>query len=72
MTDDEFNILQFLRSSPKNSFTRKEIARKAVHRSVFEQNQHWVNAPLHSLVAKGHVEVTENGFYRINQNEDSR
>lgn len=64
MTEEEFCILSFLQGSPETAYSRKEIARKAVRRSVYEENQHWIDVPLNSLVAKGAVEL-DNGLYRL-------
>ena len=65
MTDDEFQIVNFLKASPETAFTRREIARKAVHRRVFEENPHWADAPLTSLVARKVVEQLENGTFQL-------
>ena len=50
MTYEEQLILSFLGGSPEAFFGRREIARKAVKRALYEQNQHWADAPLASLV----------------------
>ena len=65
MSHDEEIILMFLRSYPDSSFTRKEISRKAVKRTVYEQNPRWADIPLASLVAQGLVEVDQDGYYRL-------
>ncbi len=65
MTSEEQSILDFLNSSPQSFFARKEIARKAVRRQVYEENQHWANNPLASLLAQGRVEQNDSGQYRI-------
>jgi hypothetical protein len=70
MTEHEFSIVNFLKGSPEAFFARKEIARKAVKRTVYEQNQHWANEPLVSLVARGIVEVNDSGYYRIKRGAD--
>jgi hypothetical protein len=44
---------------------RKEIARKAVKRTVFEENPHWADAPLASLLNQGIVEQNESAQYRL-------
>ena len=65
MTSDEENIiLQFLDANPKAEYSRKEIARKAVRRRVFEENERWADAPLSALVARGLIDQTDQGLYR--------
>jgi DNA-binding response OmpR family regulator len=65
MTEEEYSILDYLKRSPGVSFNRKEIARKAVRRAVFEENPHWVDHPLAALVAGGVVEIDDSGLYRL-------
>jgi len=65
MTTEEQSIIDFLQSCPKSFFGRREIARKAVRRDVFEENQNWANAPLTSLVSQRKVEQNDSGHYRI-------
>ncbi len=67
MTEAEFNVLNYLKGTPGASCTRKEIARRAVKRTEFEENPHWADAPLNALVARGIVEVDEQGLYRISR-----
>jgi hypothetical protein len=65
MTHEEQTILDFLGSSRETYFARKEIARRAVKRQVYEENQHWANAPLASLLDRGIVEQNQEGRYRL-------
>jgi hypothetical protein len=67
MTYEEMAIASFLRGSPDAYVARREIARKALKRTVFEDNPHWADAPLASLVRQGLVEQDENGHYRISR-----
>jgi hypothetical protein len=64
MTYEEMAIMNFLRGSP-NYVARREIARKALKRTVFEENPHWADAPLTGLVDQGLVEQDESGHYKI-------
>jgi hypothetical protein len=66
MTDEEQKIIAFLKGSPDSFFARREIARKAVKRNVFEENPRWVEAPLTSLVEREIVEMNDGGHYRLN------
>jgi hypothetical protein len=65
MTDEEQSILNFLQSSPQSFFARKEIARKAMGRKVYEENQNWANTPLDALLGQGQVEQNDGGQFRI-------
>lgn len=65
MTDEQVIILNFLRCSPESWFVRKEIARRAVKRKVFEENPNWPNAALAELIVKGLVEEDKNGLVRL-------
>ena len=61
--DDD--ILEYLKGSPETFFSRKEIAKRAVHRTVYEENPQWCVQPLHALVEKGLVEQGDGGHYRL-------
>lgn len=69
MTDEEQLILTFLNSSPETYFARREIARRAVRRQVYEENQHWADAPLASLVLRGVIQQNDGGQYRVKKDE---
>jgi hypothetical protein len=71
MTDEQSSILSFLRSSPESFFARKEIARRAVRRQVYEENQHWADAPLSLLLTEGLIEKNDAGLYRLRQDASS-
>ena len=65
MTSDEQAIIDFLRVNGQAFVSRKEIARKAVHRSVFEESPRWADAPLVALVNRNVVERNDAGQYRL-------
>jgi hypothetical protein len=69
MTYEEMAIMTLLQGSPNVYLARREIARKALRRAVFEENPHWADAPLVGLVDKGLVEQDESGHYRIKRDE---
>jgi hypothetical protein len=48
---------------------RREIARKAINRAAFEENPHWADAPLASLLAQNLIEQDDSGHFRIKQYE---
>ncbi len=72
MTTEESAIVNYLKGSPDSYVARKEIARKALKRSLFEEDPHWVDAPLASLVEQGLLEQDESGHYRIKRSEEQR
>ena len=59
--------MNLLRGGPNVYRARREIARKALKRAVFEENPHWADAPLAGLVEQGLVEQDESGHYRFKQ-----
>jgi hypothetical protein len=69
MTDEEQLIITFLNTSPETYFARREIARRAARRQVYEENQHWADAPLASLLMKGMIQQNESGQYRTKKDE---
>ena len=60
-------ILDFLKLNPETFYSRKEISKKAVHRSEYEENPHWAVQPLEALVVEGQVEKNDSGFYRLRE-----
>jgi len=68
MTDAETSIVNYLKSSPETYFARKEIARRAVKRTVYEENPHWADAALANLLIQDVIEQNEGGLYRLKQN----
>jgi hypothetical protein len=69
MTYEEAAIMDFLKGSPDTFIARRELARKALKRAVFEEDPHWVDAPLASLVHQRLVEQDESGRYRVQKFE---
>ncbi|TAK92556.1 MAG: hypothetical protein EPO07_19370 [Verrucomicrobia bacterium] len=65
MNSEEQSIIDFMRQSPDAAYTRREIARKAVRRTEYEQNRNWADQPLAALVARGSVETDEGGLYHL-------
>ena len=61
--------MNFLRGSQESFVARREIARKALKRSAFEENPHWADAPLAALVDQGEVEQNDSGHYKIKKYE---
>ena len=69
MTDEETIILDFLKEAPETYYARKEIARKAVRRTLYERNPHWADAHLNALVARSLIEQNESGYYRYKEDD---
>jgi hypothetical protein len=69
MTYEETAIIDFLKGNPDAFVARREIARKALKRVIFEENPHWADAPLSSLVDQSLVEQDDSGHYRIRRYE---
>jgi hypothetical protein len=65
MTSEEAAIINFLIGMPDSYVARREIARKALKRTVFEENPHWADAPLAGLVDKGLLQQDESGRYKV-------
>src|SRR5579859_7170908 len=72
MNDEQILILNFLRCSPETWFGKKELARRAVRRRVFEENPHWADAHLMDLIVQGFVEEDQNGQVRLMEDERKR
>jgi hypothetical protein len=69
MTYEETAIMNFLGGILDQFAARREIARKALKRSDFEENPHWADAPLSSLMDKRLLEQNDSGHYRIKRSE---
>src|SRR5215831_12848528 len=72
MNDEQIIIVNFLRCCPDTWFGKKEIARRAVRRRVFEENPRWADEHLMELIAQGVVEENENGQVRLKEGERKR
>ena len=69
MNDHQIIIMNFLQCSPETWFSKKEVARRAVKRKVFEDNPHWADEPLAQLVGQHLVEETQDGHVRLAQGQ---
>jgi hypothetical protein len=65
MNDEQVLIINYLKCSPKTWFGKKEIARRAVKRKVFEENPRWSEEPLAELIAQRVVEENKDGQVRF-------
>ena len=64
MNDEQVLIINYLKCSP-TWFGKKEIARRAVKRKVFEENPRWSEEPLAELIAQRVVEENKDGQVRF-------
>jgi len=69
MTYEESCIIDYLKGSPNDFVNRREIARKAVNRKIYEEDPHWVDAPLMALVEEDVVEQNDQGHYKLKKFE---
>ena len=65
MSDEHVIIINFLNGSPESWFGKKEIARRAVKRKVFDENPCWADGPIRDLIAQHVVEENKEGQVRI-------
>lgn len=72
MNDEQIIIVNFLGCSPETWFGKKEIARRAVRRRVFEENPHWADEQLAELIAQRVIEENQNGQVRLKEGQGNR
>ncbi len=65
MTYEESAIVNFLKGIPEEFVARREIARRAIKRSLFEEDPHWADAPLSSLLDQRIIEKNDSAQYRL-------
>jgi hypothetical protein len=72
MSSEENTVLEYLKGSPDSYYGRKEIARRAVRRSEFEENPRWAEAALNALVDQDVLETNDSGAFRIKSKDKYR
>ena len=65
MNDEHTIIINFLKGSPESWCGKKEIARRAVKRRVFDDNPRWADEPIAELVAQDVIEENKDGQVRL-------
>lgn len=65
MSDAESILMRFFQENPDARYSRKEVSRRAVKRSVFEEEPRWAEDTLNALVARGFLETDESGYYSL-------
>jgi len=58
----EREILQFLRNSPGQFFSAKEVGKK-LDRKEFAENPHWARIILHKLAERNAIVEREDGYF---------
>ena len=69
MSYEETAVMNFLKGYPDVFVAKKEIARKAMKRTHYEENPRWADAPITSLLNQGMIEQDDGGSYRIKNKE---
>jgi hypothetical protein len=59
--------MDFLAGSPNSFVARREIARRALKRTTYEENPHWADAPIASLLGQGLIEQNDSAHYRLSR-----
>ncbi|MSU58788.1 MAG: hypothetical protein EXS35_11580 [Pedosphaera sp.] len=72
MTHEEVSVLEYLKGSPDSYYGRKEIARRAIRRTEYEENPRWAEAALTSLVDREVLETNDSGAFRVKTKEKYR
>jgi len=72
MSEEESQILEFLKSQPQSSCNKREIARRAVHRKVYEENPRWVDAPIQGLLNANLIQMDKNGGFHLPGDDKSK
>ena len=70
MTDEQIRVMNFLRCNPGTWFGRKEIARRATKRKIFEENPNWADMAIADLLLKKIIEQDPTGLVRVGKDEE--
>jgi len=65
MTWEETTVLNFLGETPEAWYSRREIARKAINRRIYEEEPNWATGALASLLSRGLIEENAAGSLKI-------
>ena len=71
MSREEYAVWLFLSENPRTAFARREIARRATKRVVFEADPHWADEALNALVARKVVVIDPDGHYMLAEGSGS-
>ncbi len=64
-SDEDRDILDYLRTSPENFFSPREICRRAGGKQKFQENDRWALPVLSRMMMMKLIETNGNGHYRI-------
>ena len=64
-SDEDRDILEYLRTSPEAFFSPREICRRAGGKQKWEENERWALPVLARMLTMGLIEVDSGGRYRI-------
>jgi hypothetical protein len=65
MSSEEAAVVDFLSSFAEAYTARREIGRRALGRLIYEENPHWIDAPLAALLMQGVIEQNDSAAYRL-------
>lgn len=65
MSTEETVVLGFLEESPETWYSRREVARKAVRRSEWEENPNWAAGAISGLLSRGKIEENSSGSIKF-------
>ena len=64
-SEDDRDILEYLRTSPEHFFSAREICRRAGGKQKFEENDRWAYPVLSRLLMMKLIETNPAGHYKI-------
>ncbi len=65
MNTEDSVVLDFLGEAPETWYSRREVARKAVHRRDYEENPNWAMASISGLLSRGMIEENTSGAIKF-------
>jgi hypothetical protein len=65
MTYEESTVMNFLEETPDAWYSRREVARKAVKRKIFQEDPNWAAVAISSLLTQGLIEENVAGTIKF-------
>ena len=65
MTHEETAILNFLEEAPDAWYSRREVARKAVNRRIYEEDRNWASPAFSGMIERGLIEESATGSIKF-------
>jgi hypothetical protein len=72
LSNDERDILNFLKCFPGAFVSPTEICRRAGSKHRYRENPRWAIPVILSLLVRGFLEANEHGYYRLLRKEEIR